>query len=446
LRLKELRVGWGVLGVLLALVLLDRPSVRWSVASVAPWLTGALVLIPPRRGNLAASTLTQACGRGGALTALIILLAFLFLVVYLFSPAAGLSLALWGEAALLVLAASARADLAGEFLLGGAVTAVALTLALGGAEIAFRSHWLAHRYGSPQEQAAWERGYDKLWKQNLFGFRSRYETIARRTGVARVLAVGDSYTWGDKIAKTDSTWPARLERALEQAYPGSRFEVINTGQRGWSTANEAEFLRRLGWQFDPDLVVVQFDRNDVLQSTPNFASQSEDAVYPQVHLLPDRFRTGPVRSSAFLAFLEGSCSGLLHPESMSGTEWSVLYRDGSPGWNQMQAALQEIGDSARLRKVPVVMVLFPTFFPGVWTPVSYPLREVHQKVAGRAGQAGIHVLDLTPALSAEGGDWRRWDAAPYDGHPSSAAHALTSRVLTDYIVRNGWLAPRPRSP
>ena len=442
--LTELAVSWAVLGVLLGVALLDRPSLHWSVVAATPWLVGALVLY--RRGKTAADTLTGACGRAGGLTALIILLAFLFLVGYAFSPVAALFLALWGAAVFLVLAASARVSLARELLLGGAVAAVALTVILGGAEMVFRSRWLARREGSPQERAAWKLRYDGLWRHNVFGFRSPFETIGRRPGVERVLAVGDSYTWGDKIASTDSTWPARLERALEQAYPGSHFEVINTGQRGWSTANEAEFLRRLGWQFDPDLVVVQFDRNDVLLSAPNFASQSEDAVYPHVDLLPDRFRTGPVRSSAFLAFLERTCSDLLHPWSMSGTEWSVLYRDGSPGWNQMQAALQEIGDSARARKVPVVLLLVPTFFPGVWTPESYPLREVHQKVAGRAGQAGIHVLDLTPALSAEGGDWRRWNATPYDGHPSSAAHALTSRALTDYIVRNGWLAPRPRSP
>ena len=78
MRLKELRVGWGVLGILVALVLLDRPSVRWSVASAAPWLTGTLLLILPRRGSLAASTLTQACDQDGALAALVILLAFFF--------------------------------------------------------------------------------------------------------------------------------------------------------------------------------------------------------------------------------------------------------------------------------------------------------------------------------------------------------------------------------
>ena len=32
-------------------------------------------------------------------------------------------------------------------------------------------------------------------------------------------------------------------------------EVINTALPGNTTANEAEFLDRIGWQFDPDLIV-----------------------------------------------------------------------------------------------------------------------------------------------------------------------------------------------
>lgn len=442
--LTELAVSWAVLGVLLGVALLDRPSLHWSVMAGVPWLAGGLVLV--RRGKSAAGALAEVSRGERGFVPLVVLLAFLFVLAYVFSPQAALFVAVWGAAALVILAALAGPRAGRELLLGGAAAAVALITVLGSAEAAFRSPVLARRFGPPQARLAWEHRYDGLWRHNVFGFRSRYETIARRPGVTRVLAVGDSYTWGDKIASADSAWPARLERGLELAYPGARFEVINTGERGWSTANEAEFLRRLGWQFNPDLVVVQFDRNDVLRSRPDFESDQESAVYPQVHLLPDRFRTGPVRSSALLSFLEGEVSGLLHPESMSGSEWVALYGDGSPGWTQMQAALQEIGDSARARRVPVVLMMFPTFFPGVWTPETYPMRGVQEKVARRAEEAGIQVLDLTPSFAAAGGDWRRWNAAPWDGHPSIQAHALTSRALTDYIVRHGWLAPRSSSP
>ena len=60
------------------------------------------------------------------------------------------------------------------------------------------------------------------------------------------------YFWGDHIASSDRTWPAQLERLLRARWDGAVVEVINLGQRGYTTVNEVEALDRLGWQADPD--------------------------------------------------------------------------------------------------------------------------------------------------------------------------------------------------
>lgn len=432
--LADLRLGWSLVGVLLVMVLARGVSLRWLLASWLPWLLGAAVLWHRERGVAAAVALAALPSARAARRALTVLGALAFLVAFVFSPSAALLLVVWGGAVVLSLAA-AKASKLPQVLVNAAVLGVATAAAGGGAEAALRTRWLGWQLGTRQEKVAWEQRYDGLWKHNVFGFRSPYETVARRPGVKRVFALGDSYTWGDKIAEADSVWPARLEHALGEIYPGVGFEVINAGRNGWTTANEAELLRRLGWQFDPDLVVVQYTINDALPSAPDFRHLGDELLYPRLTLLPRRFAAGVVRGSAMLSVLEDKLSFLA-----SSREFSETYEAGSPGWRQLQEALRDMGDSSRARGTPVVFMIFPNLLPGEHTADNYPYAPIVAKVSAAARAAGLHVLDLTPVLAAQGGNWRRWWATPYDGHPNSAAHALAARALADYLARKAWLA------
>jgi lysophospholipase L1-like esterase len=52
-----------------------------------------------------------------------------------------------------------------------------------------------------------------------------------------VIALGDSFTWGSKIASSDSTWPSLLEHLLTQPPEGKPTEVINMGQSGFALSS-----------------------------------------------------------------------------------------------------------------------------------------------------------------------------------------------------------------
>ena len=166
-------------------------------------------------------------------------------------------------------------------------------------------------------------------------------------------------------------------------------------QRGWTTANEAELLRRVGWQFAPDVVVVQYFMNDAYPSAPDFRFDQPERTY----LLPEAFWKGYVRTSSVAALaslaINGVRYGLLNPNAEGGS----LYGPGSPGYLQFKAALAEIGDSARARDTPVLFVLFPSLVAGVWTPETYPLRSLYRQVAADAEAAGLQPFDLTAAFA-----------------------------------------------
>ena len=178
-----------------------------------------------------------------------------------------------------------------------------------------------------------------------------------------------------------------------------------------------------------------------------FAHQHEGDLQPEKRLVPLLFRTGTVRSSALLAFIESRFNSLrLDPNDPR--PWLGLYRDGERGWLQAQQALRDAADSASRRHVPVVLMLFPTFFDGSWTPATYPLQPISERVGRFASGLGIHVLDLAAVFAAEGLPWERWRALPYDGHPSAAAYRLAARALDEYVDRQGLLPqpPGPESP
>ena len=422
---RELRLGWTALALSAGAALrFDGAGWRLSAVWLALVIAGAVVLARPagvaRALEAAEETLRTPAGRLS-----LIALAGLFVAgALVFSISAALLVATLLAAVCLLVSTWSRTGPRGV-LVQTATIGGACLLTLAPVELLLHIPTVAREFGLPSETARREVSYDRLWTRNVFRFRSPHESVARRPGTRRIIALGDSFTWGLYIPDSDSTWPALLEHSLTAAAPAKPTEVINMAQRGWTTANEAELLRRVGWQFAPDVVVVQYFMNDAYPSAPDFRFDQPERTY----LLPEAFWKGYVRTSSVAALaslaINGVRYGLLNPNAEGGS----LYGPGSPGYLQFKAALAEIGDSARARDTPVLFVLFPSLVAGVWTPETYPLRSLYRQVAADAEAAGLHPFDLTAAFADQGGDWTRWWAVPYDSHPSAAAHAVAARAI-----------------
>ncbi len=435
---RELRAAWALLAVPLGVVfwLPNEARVLWISVTALPWLLGVALLAGGDSAARAAQNVGLAVSDTSLRISAVVILLLLFLIDHVFSLSAALFVLIWGGLALLILAARCAAVRFRAVILAGMTTAAALGVALLATEFVLRSPAVAKRLGPLDETAAWRDRYDSLSAGNIFGFRSRYETVESDSAIRRIAVLGDSFTWGDKIAKTDSTWPALLEDELRRRLPGGGVEVINMAQRGYTTANEAEVLRRLGWQFEPSVVIIQFFVNDALPSGPNLARRGGEWLMPRRSILPARFRSGSVASSALLGLLEGRLNALLNG-SRPYLRFEELYREDAHGWRQARDAMREIAESAASREVPALLVLFPHLVPGSWSPETYPLREIHAKVAAHAEAVGFHVLDLTVQFAERGGDWRRWWATPYDSHPGLAAHAAAAVAIADELLAKG---------
>ncbi len=95
---------------------------------------------------------------------------------------------------------------------------------------------------------------------NSLGFRDREYELAKPEGVQRIVALGDSITFGLGL-DFDEVWPKVLEVKLGES--GRKVEVLNLGVSGYDTGQEVAFLEYRGLDLDPDIVVLAYCVNDV---------------------------------------------------------------------------------------------------------------------------------------------------------------------------------------
>jgi lysophospholipase L1-like esterase len=101
---------------------------------------------------------------------------------------------------------------------------------------------------------------------NTLGFRDdRDYPLDKGSATFRILVLGDSVTFGHgSIA--EHTYPALLERKLRAWRPDVDWQVWNLGVPGYNTSQELAYLLQVGPTFKPDLVVVGFFENDVVDN------------------------------------------------------------------------------------------------------------------------------------------------------------------------------------
>ncbi len=107
---------------------------------------------------------------------------------------------------------------------------------------------------------------------NAQGFRDKERPLGR-TAARRVVALGDSFTWGAGVSY-DEAFVTRVERDLQAEFPG--LEMVNLGVPGWGPYEELHLLKVYGLRFAPDVVVLNFFVGNDIQN-----KRGDDANLPQ---------------------------------------------------------------------------------------------------------------------------------------------------------------------
>ena len=109
----------------------------------------------------------------------------------------------------------------------------------------------------PDAPASWENGLST----NAAGFRDAPHAEEKAPGAYRVVVLGDSFVFGSGVPQ-DAILTRRLAARL-----GPGFEIVNLGVPGYGTDQELLTLRRWGRKLSPDLVLLGFFWNDLMENT-----------------------------------------------------------------------------------------------------------------------------------------------------------------------------------
>lgn len=140
---------------------------------------------------------------------------------------------------------------------------------------------------------------------NRLGFRDREFTLTKEVG-ARILAVGDSFTYGWGVS-VEQSWPKALEARLREH--GYDVEVANLGQPGGSPLAYAQTAARAVPLLKPDLVIVCITQGDDLAQLKGVGESSSPPGRP---VAAEREMSGESRPGA-ASHLAGGILGRLYP-------------------------------------------------------------------------------------------------------------------------------------
>lgn len=243
---------------------------------------------------------------------------------------------------------------------------------------------LARRwYPPPVKRGLYEPDRQKVFRHranvrgvtNSFGHHDTEIPVAKKEGAVRIVALGDSITFGVNVPM-QRTYPQVLERRLRRALPGRDVDVINTGMSGNTAFQEYVDLER-ALPFEPDAVVLQFTLNDVTepyQVLRRYGGSGEDYHGVQVsylhYQLSQRFAFYRAMRKVLARFRFGTTTRTEVAEKAKEREiyaaHELVAHPDDPrleeAWREYLSSLQRIVDLAESRSIPLVVLASPYDF------------------------------------------------------------------------------------
>jgi len=272
-------------------------------------------------------------------------------------------------------------------------------------------------------------------RTNAQGIRADREVALEHSpGRKRIVAIGDSYTWGEEVAN-DETYPVQLEAQL----PGS--EVLNFGVHGYGVDQVLLRLRADALPYAPDLVVLGFLEDDVDRSVLAFRTFAkprfvlEDGALRVTNVaVPTPAQVLATPQELPRCFLCG-LARVVVDDALDRTR--LRPHEAREKW-RVTAAL--FGEARRATESAGARFLL-AYFPSHLNADPVPVERLAADWARRTGTSFVDLRDAFAKLSA--GE----RATMYRGvHWSPEGNRLAARLLRDAIVEGSLLSPPHHDP
>lgn len=304
--------------------------------------------------------------------------------------------------------------------------------------------------------------YRTVVRTDAEGYRLADDEPVRPDGAVRVLAIGDSFTFGVGVDAEDA-FPAALERSLSRG--AGAWHVRNGGVGGYGPLRSAHalFSRQGDWR--PEIVVhAIYVGNDLEDSDPATYRTSPEVrdgrmVTPGRHPFA-RARMFLRTRSHLYAFLRQHCYGLYratglwqrsqYVDPVGLAEWPARIRDVT--WPAGRGAVADIRDWAAERGVRYLVVLVPARWQvddGAWQRYrkawglpdeAFDREHAQREVLAALQDLGVPALNLLPVMRRAQAD----GVPPYyslDPHWNATGHRLAAEAIRAKVESLGWVGP-----
>ena len=129
---------------------------------------------------------------------------------------------------------------------------------------------------------------------------------------------------------------------------------------------------------------------------------------------------------------------------LESMDYAALFADSFKGWQDSQAAIRSMADSARKRKIPALVVIFPSF-QGNMDDHFYSYLEAHEKIKSVARENRLPVFDLRPVYAKINPRGNAWWAIPVDMHPGVEGHRIAGKAIAAELLREGLMPKTGKS-
>jgi lysophospholipase L1-like esterase len=269
---------------------------------------------------------------------------------------------------------------------------------------------------------------------NSLGIRDVEHTLEKPQGVKRIVVLGDSFTEGVG-APFDSAWHQRMAYYLNQDSTLGEWEIINGAASGGDPFYGYEMLRRVGLQYEPDLVIQVFNSTDVHDymargGMERFVNDSH-TVWRQPNM------------ALHLAYKYSHVVRFVVEELLKYNDFYQSPKEQLQLEHASVSAYHDLFlqmDSLTSANGAKLVVAFQPMNYEVYDKHYYYATDSIHNLVNREGIASMKVMDSLPQHMLDYHDQYYW---PIDAHMNSFGYDAWGHGMYRYLKAEGFAQPEP---
>ena len=274
--------------------------------------------------------------------------------------------------------------------------------------------------------------YEYNYKHNSFGFRDVEHTLHKDKNVFRILGLGDSFTYGVG-AELEQTYLFSLETLLnDRSSIHPKVEIIKAGIPRYYPETQRILLQHYGKNYEPDLIIVGFVPNDVIDTHYGLDAVVLDrSGYLKTKVANDMGLFGHVlyNNSHLLRIVLRRITAYRMAQ-IYDPKWEEVFVDNGhheDDWISIENEYSYMVEIASSIGANVIIVHIPG--KGPWNEEHY---YPSKRLASWAKANNVGFIDVLPTMVVESSKQDLYYGV--DGHANPSGHAIIAQQIYDYLV------------